>query len=576
MEEAALKLLENANDDDFVRLLTDFNTRFERQFTLPEMPSDSWARLWSVIFHRLVNPAASGMLLTCLNTVRILSRNKAGVDSVVDRDRVSTLVKLAGLVTEEEALTRLNEQINYDVVLEAQKSLFNLVYNSKAIQRYCCGNSCVPGLMCRMKLFRDPDVPHLVKYFDMRILFLLTALCPDIRPQLRTEHHGLTYFIEVLDLEIKTVQEFQESSGLSNNQQNMNLVFSVEQSDLMNEVLKLLYNLVFNLGKNGPDEEEESHCLRLVTILRILIMSSVKEEEKTKELHSHTINLLLLMPPQTYEELLMPMPSASDVGGAMAGAVGGEDPDLAQSYEYDGKDMTVVAKILNYLNEQLRALSSPKPGRLAKETLNPILTLMCEMCQANRSIRKFLRQKILPPLRDVTNKPEDGETTRNKLCSLMTSLLIEIKHLSANFLFILCKENVDRFIKYTGYGNAAGYLAGRGLMLGGRGKSVDYSSDSEESDTEEYNQIKDMINPVTGQFEPPRPSPMEGMSEEQKEHEAMKLVSALKKLTDQKVIKPCRIDADGKVRAVDHILELREGLNCPPSNRANHNDSDSD
>ncbi|XP_076065716.1 chaperone Ric-8A-like isoform X2 [Oratosquilla oratoria] len=544
---------------------------FERQFTLPEMPNDGWGRMWSVIFHRLVNPAASGTHFTCLNTVRILSRNKAGVDSVVDRDCVSTLVKLAGLVTEEEALSRLNEQINYDVVLEAQKSLFNLIYSSQAIQRFCCGNSCVPGLMCRMKLFRDPELPYLVKYFDMRILFLITALCPDIRPQLRTEHHCLTYLIEILDLEIKTVQELQESSCLSNNQQNTNLVFSVEQNDLMNEVLKLLYNLVFNLGKNGPDEEEESYCLRLVTILRILIMSSVKEEEKTKELHSHTINLLLLMSPQAYEELLMPMPSASEVGGATAGAVGGEDPDVAQSYEYDGKDMTAVTTIFNYLNEQLRA-----PGKLAKETLNPILILMCEMCRANRSIRKFLRQKILPPLRDVTNKPEEGDTIRNKLCSLMTSPLIEIKHLSANFLFILCKENVSRFIKYTGYGNAAGYLATQGLMLGGKGKSGDYSSDSEESDTEEYNQMKDKINPVTGQFQPPRPSPMEGMSEEQKEHEVMKLVSAFEKLTEQKVIKPCLISADGKVQPVDSILEFQEGLNCPPSNRANHNDSDSD
>ena len=36
---------------------------------------------------------------------------------------------------------------------------------------------------------------------------------------------------------------------------------------------------------------------------------------------------------------------------------------------------------------------------------------------------------------------------------------------------------------------------------------------------------------MTGRYEPPRPSPLEGMTDEQKEHEAMKLVNVLDKLT---------------------------------------------
>jgi hypothetical protein len=54
---------------------------------------------------------------------------------------------------------------------------------------------------------------------------------------------------------------------------------------------------------------------------------------------------------------------------------------------------------------------------------------------------------------------------------------------------------VMRMVKYTGYGNAAGFLARRGAMLGGSGKScstsgVQFSSDSEDSDTEEYKKFK--------------------------------------------------------------------------------------
>jgi hypothetical protein len=44
-------------------------------------------------------------------------------------------------------------------------------------------------------------------------------------------------------------------------------------------------------------------------------------------------------------------------------------------------------------------------------------------------------------------------------------------------------------IKYTGYGNAAGMFANRGLMFGGPAgqNSSSYSSEDSDSDTEEYN-----------------------------------------------------------------------------------------
>lgn len=45
-------------------------------------------------------------------------------------------------------------------------------------------------------------------------------------------------------------------------------------------------------------------------------------------------------------------------------------------------------------------------------------------------------------------------------------------------------------IKYTGYGNAAGMFANKGL-LGPENARIDYSSDSEDSETEEYKKNKD-------------------------------------------------------------------------------------
>lgn len=43
-------------------------------------------------------------------------------------------------------------------------------------------------------------------------------------------------------------------------------------------------------------------------------------------------------------------------------------------------------------------------------------------------------------------------------------------------------------LKYTGYGNAAGLLAARGLLAGGRGDH--WYSDDEDTDTEEYKSAK--------------------------------------------------------------------------------------
>lgn len=91
-----------------------------------------------------------------------------------------------------------------------------------------------------------------------------------------------------------------------------------------------------------------------------------------------------------------------------------------------------------------------------------------------------------------------------------------------------------RFVKYSGYGNAAGLLATRGLLGGQSAQSsscnAQYSSDSD-SDTEEYLQVRDRINPVTGRVETQQPDPMEGMSEEEKEEEAKQLIKLFSKLS---------------------------------------------
>ncbi|XP_051980991.1 synembryn-A-like [Xyrauchen texanus] len=271
-------------------------------------------------------------------------------------------------------------------------------------------------------------------------------------------------------------------------------------------------------------QEEAATYRHLGAILRHCIMSTSEGQERTEEMHSHTVNLLGNLPLPCLDVLLMPKVQQGSI-------------------EYMGVNMDAVKVLLEFMEKRLDR------GNKVKETLLPSLNLLTESARIHRETRKFLRMKVLPPLRDVKNRPEVGNALRNKLVRLMTHIDTDVKHCAAEFLFVLCKESVSRFIKYTGYGNAAGLLAARGLLRGGRDPG--HYSEDEDSDTEEYREAKPHINPVTGRVEGEQPNPMEGMTEEQKELEAMKLVNMFDKLSRQQVIQPMKIGADGKMTSLE-------------------------
>ncbi|UYV76505.1 RIC8B [Cordylochernes scorpioides] len=291
------------------------------------------------------------------------------------------------------------------------------------------------------------------------------------RPKLRIQWHGLTYLMEVLDLILKSNMEHHRAKGKKRFSRNsrhgkdrgggsphiMVPCLLDAEVELACEVLKVLFNLTVNLDHRTLDEPEEAHFLRLASILHDTLLCNTRSPDKKLLLHSYTVDLLTVMPDSAYEELLTPLTDLP---------IGSDDAE----FDFEGMNMEAVIVLVEFLEFRLST-------------------------------------KILPPLKDVMNKPEDGNTLRNRFC--------------------VCA--VSRLIKYTGYGNAAGLLANRGMMLGG--STGRYSSESEDTDTEEYRQYKEDINPVVGCYQPPGPNPMEGLTEEQKEYEAMQLVNVLDKMT---------------------------------------------
>ncbi|KAL6480679.1 hypothetical protein MHYP_G00117120 [Metynnis hypsauchen] len=534
---AVIAQMETGEQDAALAALQRYNKEKSQCFSFPSEEQEERERLGKLVLGFLERDLQPSCKLACLETIRILSRDKNSLAPFSSRHAVQTLARHAAVSLGQGS--RTPEMPDIDVIVEALKCLCNLVFNSSEAQEAAAQLQLVFGVAERLKQCREPQWNHDVRFFDLRLTFLLTAIRVDVRTQLARELRGAALLTEVLDatLGLRWLDTYEVARAGAEGQSEFPPLGRMETERAM-EILKILFNVTFDTNRRKVDEEEAATYRHLGAILRHCLMSTAEGEERTDEFHSHTVNLLGNLPLPCLDVLLMPKVQQGSI-------------------EYMGVNMDAVNMLLDFMEKRLDR------GNKLKETLLPSLNLLTESARIHRETRKFLRMKVLPPLRDVRNKPEEGNALRNKLVRLMTHIDTDVKTCAAEFLFVLCKESVSRFIKYTGYGNAAGLLAARGLMRGG-GEPGLYSED-EDSDTEEYREAKPHINPVTGRVEDEQPNPMEGMTEEQKEYEAMKLVNMFDKLSRDHVIQPMKLDADGKMTKLEphelHCLSQQPFIN---------------
>lgn len=458
-----------------------FFKQFGNSFNLNSLTtSGQWTLLWNNLFDILKTPTLNRM--KSLQCIRVLSRDKTYLNETINDDQFDCLLETAAIGGD-------NQQYPTDIQTEALKILCNLVFQSPKCQELCLKNSAVEGILKRLRMYKDHHVDFDIKFYDMKLLFLITALTPNVRTKVRDDYHGLVYLVETLDLMMKNAS----SEGKYFDQQEVNLI---------NEILKVLFNITVTSPTTiETEEDDEQHLHRLSIVLHDLLLFDAKAAESREEYHSNIINLLTNIPIACFTELV---PQNVEV----------ESTPVVNEV-YDNFNMHSINIFLRFLEIKLRKIFGPITPK-DYEQLPPILTVMIKCVRCTSVIRRYVRTQVLPPLSDVKKRPEEGEAVRNHLCKLLTYPSTQISDLVAELLFVLCKENVGRMIKYTGYGNAAGLFAKRGL-LGGRNSDnqVQYSSDSEDSDTDEYKELQHGINPVIGCYEPPKKSPLEGMSEEQ-------------------------------------------------------------
>ncbi|KAK1881511.1 Synembryn-A [Dissostichus eleginoides] len=479
------------------------------------------------------------LLRVSLRTLRILSRDKKVLGPLVTDSALLALAKLAGL-TQSDASDDTSDSDFYDNILaslaeakvlpcgteedegdieandqeedffeedtisttegihpnvlergkkdrrrkEAMKVLCNVVYNSSWAQERFSALRLICGLTARLSSAVSFSSPSSVHFYELRLMFLMTALRRELSTQLQKEG-GVSIFTAALESCLQVQWKEQYECVLDPAAPPI----SLEASQRIIEILKILFNITHSVHRQEPSEDDAALYRHLVAILRLCLMKQCLLSDDTDELQGHTVNLLSALPLQCLDVMLtVPL-----------------EPD---SMQCQGVNMDCVQTLLMFMEKRLEL------GNKLKEKVTPVLNLLTECCRAHRETRHYIRKHILPPLRDASHRPEEGSTVKSRLIRLMTNLDTDLKHCAADLIFVLCKENVGRFVKYTGYGNAAGLLATRGLLGGQSSRTLSsyaqYSSDSD-SDTEEYRQVKDRINPPMGVDSEGKLVPMSGM-----------------------------------------------------------------
>jgi len=510
---------------------------------------------------------------SCLNTIRILSRDTDAIKAFHNDKLLNLIQESADLKHDQfnqsaagnkhlslsEAQLVIETRNRSLLILTSLKSMSNLIFNSKYAQQFYAGNNAAQQISLFLNQFSPMgSISPLylnqaeadIILFNLKVLFLMTIFAKELCGQVNKNFQLVNALTEIMQNILTQNQTLTECD-----------------TNLITQILKLLYNLTMDLEgvrsfardalssiqttdkdfiNSGSIQHADLTVLkRLVVVLKDLIATA------NPEIQSNVINLLTNVPASCYEDLL----------GSTT-------------------DFKPVASILDFLSVNMKRYLASESNA---DFLYPVLMLLAIMAKSNKQMRHFLRGEVLPPLKkkDLVNLPQHGDSVKNRLVKLMTDPNLQLKRLCAQFLFILCKESVSRLVKYTGYGNAAGLLAEAGLMLSSHGDRAAYSSDSNDSDTEDYKQCENRINLITGQAELDdcdgtelmnelerenmkkkklHQDLFEGMTDEQKEYEAMQLVNAIDKLTrlGTGIIKPATIGPDGRPCELEHVLQLQE------------------
>ncbi|KAL3985439.1 Guanine nucleotide exchange factor synembryn family protein [Acanthocheilonema viteae] len=540
---------QNSSTDDFIKNLKRINDNFEEHHVFGHIDVDNRNRIQAIFCERFHESSAIRQQI--LRFLRILARDKQNLDRLLSPSMVQNVFG-AGLLAEQ------SFEFEWESFIQAEMCLINILFNSSLARNEF--NETVSNLLLnRIRLLsetprsssrqQDTDdisvtfqditisakskIPEflikmlddeqidLVAFYDLRIAFVASAQSKDL--QLQWLKNGCDVFLKVLEQSLHFPGRLKQNSRRN----------FVEHT---NWALKVLFN-IFCYSWDDSAEWNAKQCMLLCA--KIVILENVDPS-----LEQSAIDVIAVLP-LSYEWLA---PKLQDT----------EIEKNDTSIVHGGRDMTFADAVLRALERRLE-----EENNEVNELLGTFLTVLIRLSSQVKEARRYLRLLVIPPLHaaDVERRPDDGAELRNRMIRLMMSIS-NTQDLAAEFIFILCKKSVNRFVKYCGFGHAAGLLANRGIL--NTMNTPKHQSDSEASETEDYKAVETQVNPVTGCIELMGENPFAGMSEEQKEYEVHRLMNDIDKLMNQGLITPGQIGKDGQLSPVKHVLELVKDCDAEP------------
>jgi len=455
------------------------------------------------------------LVLKSLISIRLLSRDKTLVESFQNIDEfLHIFVEVLNLDTNKTIKIYENRHS-----VETLKCLCNWVYLSSTVRQYFKQYNIMTAMLNMI-----PDVTKVALdeylFYMVRVMFLISALESTER-SIMLENKIISSLTAILK---KAVHETNETDNTGS--ESLDATAALNEN-IMGEILKALFNVTLELTHTASDDLSESVSTLVIVLREMLLKYSLSCYD---ELLTHIAHMFVNIP----KERMLTLITKTEIENQCKEK---ESTDTIAEW-----DMRFIDKLLDILVTRMQI----KDYTNMKEKTIAVITAFCYICRICPTIRKYLRSKILPAYVPSDKRPEENDDVRGMIVRLMTTVDISLKNMAADFLFVLCKENTDRLIRYAGYGNSAGYLASQGLMIPGMVSTQGEYSDDELTDVDD-----DEIDMMTGAKAVEADSTVLSMTEEEKEIEAQKLMSMMERLSQLNVIKPMKISTDGKLTEID-------------------------
>ncbi len=222
-------------------------------------------------------------------------------------------------------------------------------------------------------------------------------------------------------------------------------------------------------------------------------------------------------------------------------------PVLDTDVWFPNQDYSILKILLDVFEESIKTMAPRKSSDEPDETLygSPIDQVLIPLCLLLKKLtiippaRLIIKKRLLPNNLDRTRFLNEGPHVTAAMIRAMTNVsLTQTRDFLGDVVSACFEDNskmmdltlVERFVRYIGYGNAAGYLFQKGFSTPESTKGNGLGQGDREDEFPEG------IDTMTGKIQEAKVDPFEGMTEEEKNRETERLFVLFDRLNKTGVV----------------------------------------